>query len=111
MYEMLKQVKNVDFELHKNVRSLKLVIAVVEFLHLVINIFIFCYVIIWNHNTSIQLREQFLNKQSHATKDTLHQGIQKHFQVQRETFPVINNVIDWILVLNVLLTITRLTFF
>ena len=108
---MCKNLKRANHMMRSNVGSKESVISGVECFHLVINIFIFCYVIIWNYVTSIQLREQFLNSQSHAAKDTLHKGIQKHFEMQQETFPIINNVIEWVLVFNILITVTRLTFF
>ena len=97
--------------MRNNVASMDSVISGVECFHLVINIFIFCYVIIWNYNISKHLQEQFLNSQSHAAKDTLHKGIQKRFEMQQGTFPIINNVIEWVLVFNIFVTITRLTFF
>ena len=97
--------------MQNDIHGLRLVKSGIECLHLIINIFIFCHVIIWNNVTSKKLQVILLNAQSHAAKDNLYQSIQKYNQMQQGIFPILNNVIELVLVLNVLVTVARLTFF
>ena len=93
----------------QSIINLQTIVYGVEVFHFLLNVFIFCHVIIWNYNTSIQLSEVLLRLHSHATKDTLYKGVQEPIK-KPSTFPIINDLFEWLLVLNILIAITRLTF-
>jgi hypothetical protein len=95
---------------HHNVITTKAaIICGVNIFHLLLNIFILCYVIIWNYNSRVHLSELFLNLRSHATKDTIYKVVQKHIK-RPTTFPISNDFFEWFLILNLLITIARIAF-
>ena len=95
----------------QSIINIQSIIYGVEVLHFFLSVFILCHVVILNYDShSIQLSELTLRINSHATKNTLYKDAQEPIQ-KLSTFPIIKDLFEWLLVLNILIAITRISFF
>ena len=107
---MTGNVHNYKHKLHQNIINLKIIICGVEVCHLLINVFIFCYLIICTLNASDHISTIRLRLASHATNDTTSNIVQGHIKRAENVF-IINDVFELVLVFNIIIAITRFTFF